>query len=298
VDPLTGLYYPFTLPLSDETLERALQIFDKVLFIDPLTPRVRAGRYDEQAHMPYLPLDAVRWQRLDWESSSRTLEPPISAGSVEYLDPTPLLDGEATHQVMTASLQADMARHETFDLFAASPVGWCVLRSRIPRSTFPFLHHQYSPRVLSESNIRRPFSSELGLHALIADGKPDQEFSLPPYPGSRPEVGDEYACVVPYYLGSSLAVSLTLVVCASNDAIPFTDSVVHASLLKMRCAANSTDTVGLVSASRDQDLDVRAKLVDARRDAGDVPLLVHLEIEPVAREFAPVGHNLQLYPRI
>lgn len=294
---LTGLHYPFTLPLSDETLERALQLFDRVLFIDPLTPRVRAGRYSERTHMPYLPLDAVVWQRLDWESSSRTLDPLISAGSVEYLDPTPLLDDEPTHQAMTASLQADMARHETFDLFAASPVGWCVLRSRIPRSTFPFLHHQYSARVLSESNIRRPFSSELGLHALIADGKPDQEFSLPPHPGSRPEVDDEYACVLPYYLGSSLAVSLTHAICVSIDAIPFTDSAVHASLLKMRFAANSTEAVGLLSASR-QDLDVRAKLVGARRDAGDVPLLVHLEIDPVAREFAPVGYNLQLHPRI
>jgi hypothetical protein len=298
VGPLAGLYYPFTLPLSDETLARALQIFDKVLFIDPLTPRVRAGWYDELAHMPYLPLDAVRWQRQDWEASSRTLEPLISAGTVEYLDPTPLLDDEPTHQAMTASLQSDMARDETFALFAASPVGWCVLRSRIPRSTFPFLHHQHSARVFSGSNIHRPFSSEHGFHALFADGKPDQEFGLPPYPGSRPEVDDEYACVVPYYLGSSLAVSLMLAVCASSDVIPFTDSPVHASLLKMRLAANSTNSVGPVSGTHDQDLDLRAKLVDARREVGDTPQFVHLEIEPVAREFAPVGHNLQLHPRI
>ena len=380
MSPLIGLYYPFSLPLSDETLKRALLIFDQLVFIDPQTPRVRAGRYDERSHQPYLPLDAPRWQRLDWQSSERTLEPLIAAGVATYADPTPLLDDEPTQRAMTASLQADMAREETFALFATSPTGWCVLRSRIPRSTFPFLHHQYTPRVFYDQNVHQPFSSELGFHALFADGKPNQEYALPPGPGSEPDVDEEYACVVPYYLGSSLAVSLALAACAENGAIPFTDSPIHASLLKMRIAAAtpggadpasvtpaadeppfldaplSADDLAVVSL--DQVLDLRAQVEDTRRvvaeslqewtavsglesasfgrgvdraDAAEVAGRVreayerivsrqaltisrrsacrlvrlsgerrpytHLEIDPAAREFAPNGRNLQLWPR-
>ncbi|HET6734315.1 hypothetical protein [Mycobacterium sp.] len=351
MSPLIGLYYPFSLPLSDETLKRALLIFDEVLFIDPQTPRVRAGLYDERSHQQHLPLDAARWQRQDWEASQRTLEPLIAAGIARYIDPTPLLDDQPTQQNMTACFQAEMAREQTFALFGNSPTGWCVLRSRIPRSAFAFLHHQYSPRVFYDQNIRRPFSSENGFHALFADGKPDQEFGLPPGPGATPDTDHEYACVVPYYLGSSLAVSLALAACEQSGAIPFTDSIFHTSLLKMRLAAADTaapvedestfldaalSAEDLAALSLDQVAQLRALLQDIRRTVAESgleavvgrvheafesiasrqpeaasqpsasrlvrlpaeqPPQAHLEIDPATREFAPSGHNLQLWPR-
>jgi hypothetical protein len=233
----TGVYYPFSLPLSDETLKRALLIFDELVFIDPLTPRVRSGAYDEATHQQHLPSDAPRLQRMDWEASERTLGPIIAAGAARYFDPTPLLDADPVHQAITATLQADMGRAETFNLFVDAPPGWSTLRSRIPRSTFPFLHHQYTMRVFYEENLRQPFSKELGFHAIFADGKPDQEYGMPPYPGSRPDVEGEYACVVPYYLGSSLAVSLAIAVCDEVRGLPFTDSRSHMELLQMRFTA-------------------------------------------------------------
>jgi hypothetical protein len=351
VSPLIGLYYPFSLPLSDETLKRAVLIFDEILFIDPQTPRVHAGLYDERGHQQHLPLDAARWQRQEWETSQRTLEPLIAAGIAKYVDPTPLLDDEPTQRGMTASLQADMAREQTFALFANSPTGWCVLRSRIPRSAFAFLHHQYSPRVFYDENIRRPFSSENGFHALFADGKPDQEYGLPPGPGAAPYVDHEYACVVPYYLGSSLAVSLALAACEECGSIPFTDSAFHASLLKMRLAAAGSDPPAedeptfldaeltaqdLAALSLDQVAELRARLQDIRGTVAESgletvvgrvheafeditsrqpqaatrpsasrlvrlrtenPPHAYLEINPATLEFAPNGHNLQLWPR-
>src|SRR5215203_3981662 len=90
VGSFTGVYYPHSLPLSDETLKRALLIFDELLFVDPITPRVRSGAYDEAAHQPHLPSEAPHWQRMDWEASERTLAPLITAGAARYFDPTPL----------------------------------------------------------------------------------------------------------------------------------------------------------------------------------------------------------------
>jgi hypothetical protein len=234
VGSFRGLYYPHSLPLSVETLKRALLIFDQVLFVDPRTPRVQEGQYSETAHQRYLPFDAPAWQRRDWEDSVRVVGPLIAAGVARYIDPTPLLDDESAQQAMTADLQADMGRHETFMLFDGSPPGWCLLRSRIPRSCFRYLHHQYTPRVFYLENTKRPFDSSFGYHALFADGKPDQEYGVPPSPGSQPDVNGEYACVVPYYLGSSLAVSLAVAAARMVGAIPFTDSAPHQSLLLAR----------------------------------------------------------------
>jgi hypothetical protein len=282
-----GVYYPHSRPLSDETLKRAVLVFDEIVFVDPRTPRVYDGKFDEAAHQPHLPFDAARLQRLDWEESAATLEPLIQAGVARYVDPTPLLDDDLLQQAMTDSLQADMGSTDTFELFKASPPAWSILRSRIPRGAFPFLHHQYTPRVLYAENTGRPIDSSFGFHALFADGKPDQEYGMPPYPGATPEVDAEYACVLPYYLGSSLSVSLAVAGCQLVQGFPFTDSLPHRSLLRQRLdrfvgpglegelthaetrhdlslldAAISAETLSALSI--EQVLEIRARVEEAR----------------------------------
>jgi hypothetical protein len=129
-------------------------------------------------------------------------------------------------------------------------------------------------------NTKRPFDSSFGYHALFADGKPDQEYGVPPSPGSRPDVDGEYACVVPYYLGSSLAVSLAVAAARRGGAIPFTDSAPHQSLLLARTGSRVTagqpahlldaalSAAELQALSMEQVLEVRAGLDEARARVG------------------------------
>jgi hypothetical protein len=244
-EPLTAVYYPFSRCLDEETLKRAILLYDRVVFVDPKTPKVRQGLYSVENHQPYLPDDAALKLAKEWEYVEQHYDLLGKERAISFLDPTQIIERPAVDQLMTENLQKDMGDKGVLQLFSSYPDRWSMLRSRIPQTSFKNLSHQYTPRVLYEENTRRPFASYGNEHyALIADGKPYQEMSmpgevLPQYvdygvTGSRPVVEEEYACVVPYYLGSSLAVSLMLAVSSDTGAIPFTDSNAHHKLLSIR----------------------------------------------------------------
>jgi hypothetical protein len=237
-DPLRAIYYPFSRTLDETTLKRAILLYDEVLFIDPKTPKVRAGLYSADQHQPYLPDHAAQRLQDDWERITDHYALLEREGMVRFVDPAPILERPALDEVITGSMQADMLDKSVLELFARHPRSWSMLRSRIPLSAMPYLSHQYTPRVLYDGNVHGPFEVRHGRgYALFADGKPDQEFSLPDWP-KRDAVPEraEWAAVLPYYLGSSLATSTALAMAVETEAIPLTDSDAHFRLLSARFA--------------------------------------------------------------
>ncbi|MEU9985513.1 hypothetical protein AB0E10_01675 [Streptomyces sp. NPDC048045] len=232
--------------MSEQTLKRAILLYDEVLFIDPKTPKVRAGLYSVENHQPYLPDDAAYRLSQEWTEVANRYALLEREGVVRFVDPAPFLENSAVDAVVTGGLQADMADQGVINLFANHSPTWSMLRSRIPPSAFSFLHHQYTWRVLYEGNTHQAFyfteqGDENGrrplAHALFADGRPDQQYSSPSYGlGSEPRTDGEYAAVVPYYLGSSLATSTALAIALENHAVPLTDSDAHFRLLSARFA--------------------------------------------------------------
>lgn len=231
----TALYYPFSRTLSEETLKRGVLLYDRLLFIDPTTPKVREGLYSPENHQPYLPYDAARQLTFEWNEIAAHYKLLQDQGVIGFVDPTDLIAESSADKLVTAHLQADMLDQGVVDLFARHPPSWSILRSRIPQSAFQYLHHQYTPRVLYGQNIHTPFKVLGGeAHALISDGKPDQDYSVPGWRRTTAETHNEYAVVVPYYLGSSLATSLALLAIDRTHAVPLTDSEPHFRLLSQR----------------------------------------------------------------
>lgn len=235
--PLKAIYYPFSRCTDENTLKRAILLYDEVVFVDPKSSKVRAGLYSIENHQAYLPDDAARLLAAEWTHIADRYQLLFDARAISFFDPTEILSKTAIDELITGHLDTDMRCPPMFRLFDESPKSWSILRSRIPRSAFARLHHQYTPRVLYEQNIRQPFKDGDLPQTLFSDGKPRQDYSSPGHGRRVPPVGEtkeEYACVVPYYLGSSLAVSLTLASASEIDAVPFTDSAQHHRLLAMR----------------------------------------------------------------
>jgi hypothetical protein len=249
---LTAVYYPFSRCLDLETLKRAVLVYDRVLFIDPKSPQVRAGLYSVENHQQFLPNDAAQRLAADWQAIETEYRELERAGVVEFVDPLQVSPGQAIDALITGNMQADMNDKQISQLFADCPSLWSMLRSSIPMSAWPFLHHQYTPRVLYEENTRGAFVKHGEFsHALIADGRPDQEFSMPETSPSAATaitgqrrfrsaaMNPEYAVVLPYYLGSSLATSMAMAICLDREAVPLTDSTPHFKLLSTRFARAS-----------------------------------------------------------
>ncbi|WP_182884435.1 hypothetical protein [Microbispora sp. H10885] len=235
---LRALYYPFSRTLQETTLKRAILLYDEVLFIDPKSARVRAGLYDVEQHQQYLPGSAAHRLSAEWTQIADRYALLESEGLVRFVDPGPVIEQGSVDQLITGAMQADMLDQQVIDLFAGQPPTWSMLRSRIPASALQFLSHQYTPRVLYPENTRRPFEVIDGLgHALFADGKPNQEFSLPGWQ-KRSAVPQEreWAAVLPYYLGSSIATTTALAMSVETVAVPLTDSDAHFRLLSARFA--------------------------------------------------------------
>jgi hypothetical protein len=237
-DRFDAIYYPFSRCLDENTLKRAILLYDRVVFIDPKTPKVRAGLYSVEQHMRYLPDRAAHKLAEEWDEIASRYQMLEAEGAIGFFDPAPLLANSTVDALITAHLDADMRTPPTFSLPPTAPKAWSILRSRIPKSAFKKLHHQHSARVLYPENIKRPFTNgPFGPGALFSDGKPDQDMSnLTAQRRIVEETEAEYACVVPYYLGSSLAVSTGLAAAAATGAVPITDSAYHHRLLAQRFA--------------------------------------------------------------
>lgn len=145
---LRAIYFPYSRTLDEVTLKRAVLLYDEILFVDPKTPKVRAGLYDVAQHQQYLPDDAAEALANEWSRISERYSVLEDAELLRFVDPSPLLEQQAVDELITGHLQADMLDQQVIDLFADHAPTWSMLRSRIPSSALQFLSHQYTPRVL------------------------------------------------------------------------------------------------------------------------------------------------------
>ena len=229
--PLRALYYPYSRSLSATTLKRAVLLYDEILFVDPTSARVRDGLYDPNEHRPYLPPSVAASLESEWSAIRDEYGTLEREGLLRLIDPEPALTRPATGQLVADALGADLAEPGVRQLFSGYPAMWSMLRTRIPPQAFTHLAHQVPGRVLGHSNV---ITTEHGPLALYLDGHPQAVPTL--HSVVLPDDGREYAALLPYVVGSSLATSTALAISLEEQAVPLTDSDAHFRLLSIRMA--------------------------------------------------------------
>ncbi|MFD8079100.1 hypothetical protein ACFV3E_41430 [Streptomyces sp. NPDC059718] len=232
-EPFRALYYPFSRTIDETTLKRAVLLYDEILFVDPMSPRVRAGLYKADEHLPYLPSDVAASLEREWTAVSGRYEVLEREGLMRRIDPSGLVEDQAIGQLIADALGADLADTEAHALFRHGfPTTWSMLRSRIPGPAFHHLAHQIPARVLARDNV---ISGPAHSIALYLDGHPTAEPTL--CTGRMlPDDRRDYAALLPYVAGSSLATSTALAIGEAENAVPVTDSDAHFRLLSLRMA--------------------------------------------------------------
>jgi hypothetical protein len=86
-DVFRALYYPFSRTISEATLKRAVLLYDEILFVDPMSPRVRAGLYKAEEHLPYLPANVATSMEQEWTGISGRYELLQREGVLRLVDP-------------------------------------------------------------------------------------------------------------------------------------------------------------------------------------------------------------------
>jgi len=235
--PLRALYYPYSRSVSETTLKRAILLYDEILFVDPMSSRVRAGLFDVEQHLSYLPRDAATSLAKEWDLVSERYNLLEREGLLRLTDPAGAVEDPATGQLIADALRADLADASVRDLFSAGyPRMWSMLRTRIPVPAFAHLAHQIPARVLSQP--ARVLSQPVGRggtpFVMYLDGHP----AATPNLGGvvLPDDGRDYAALLPYVAGSSIATSTALALALSETAVPLTDSDAHFRLLSVRMA--------------------------------------------------------------
>jgi hypothetical protein len=228
--PWRALYYPYSRTVNETTLKRAILLYDEILFADPMSSRVRAGLFDVHHHLPYLPPDAATALAEEWSLVSKRYDLLEREGLLRLVDPAGAVEDAATGQLIADALGADLADRSLRTLFSVGyPQMWSMLRTRIPGPAFKYLAHQIPSRVLSGTDPGGPTPV-----ALYLDGHPG---ATPNLGGVVfPDDGRDYAALLPYVAGSSIATSTALALALSEGAVPLTDSEAHSRLLSVRMA--------------------------------------------------------------
>src|SRR4051794_35071627 len=127
-----ALYYPYSRTVDETTLKRAVLLYDEILFVDPMSSRVRAGLFDVDEHLPYLPPNVARSLAADWQAVSGRYELLEREGLVRLIDPAEAVESPRSGPLIAQSLHADLDDPGLRDLFDDRyPQMWSMLRSRI-----------------------------------------------------------------------------------------------------------------------------------------------------------------------
>ena len=272
-----ALYYPYSRTVNETTLKRAVLLYDEILFVDPMSSRVRAGLFDVQQHLPYLPPNAATALTEEWNLVSKRYDLLEREGLLRLVDPAEAVEGAATGQLIADALGADLADRSIPALFSPGyPRMWSMLRTRIPGPAFDHLVHQMPARVLSGADPGFPTPV-----ALYIDGHPGATPNLVGV--TIPDDGRDYAALLPYVAGSSIATSTALALARSEGAVPLTDSEAHSRLLSVRmaraaAAAPSASQVAGLTARPDgprahKIAQVQQRVVDSVISHGDLAAL-------------------------
>jgi hypothetical protein len=262
----SALYYPYSRLLSQTDLKRAILVFDRILFVDPLSKdisehpgqyplsnphiEIRSGldnpksRFAEHAiarfsrHEPQV--DAIP----AWYSVADTYKSLKQHGLAELIVPQEHLQNH--QEILTYSILKDYCQDvqaqmgiwgEWWDIREGrEPFGWRVHTSRIPELLVSLINEEdviakcikhSSNKKLDKDEMKHSLKSMQGILSVIARSKQE----------SRHEV------VLPFGIASVLILNQALLLCELLQAFPVTDDPrAHASLLtKASNVYNSTE---------------------------------------------------------
>jgi len=291
IRPLRALYFPYSRCIDENTIKRAILMFDELIFIDPTYPDERNSLLSDGYGNP--PFTVEYWKKV--RDSYGML---IEEGIVKLHDPGPAI--RSHEDLLGAAFKADLDDSEIWRICTKPglPNTWSMLRSKVPAPAFDFLNPQAPFRIGYGTRAAREFfypasgpereapeaardlfiesdeEPEPGwLQYLFHDEKAERlEQTLDP--DRRREILEDpedkgYVCMFPFTHGSVLAVNTALLVADLEGLIPFTDSQLHHDLLNARFrrvrghAESLSDEVGLPSLHPEKLRRITMTLLDA-----------------------------------
>jgi hypothetical protein len=233
VPQMRALYYPFSRSLEPTTLKKAALLFDQVAFLDSQPWFVRDQLLKDER--------AIRAAAVEDDYAYLREQRVMS-----FVDPKPFL--LEFDELLTANVAADIGSDVYLDAGVAHSAGsWHVLRERLPASMLKTFYAGSGTYV-----------EAISLQALVhAEGRledlPEElrDLAEMQWEGLTPEklrerLGD-YRFVIggnpfmelesyelPFVHASSLRINECLLIAGREGYVPFTDSVVHDRLLRLK----------------------------------------------------------------
>ena len=285
---LKCLYYPYSRPRADETIKRALLLFDEIAFLDSQPEFVRRALSRRDLGGDTIDADAV----------DAAMAYGVREGVVRTIDTSTVIQLHGS--IITAATVADVGDDRFAAIALRGGTGiWSMLKERLPEG---FLGAFY-PGVgtFMESVTLQEIAGNAELTPRLQDFSAMRWGSLGPEAawkmlgarrGYRFVVGGNphmqlQSYEVPFLPASSLRINEALLVAAADGYVPFTDSVVHDRLLRVkalnaRSAGLKPDTLSIAELASEQTDQaslswlVLDKLVSSEQ-------LAHLSFEDILR---------------
>jgi hypothetical protein len=239
---LKALYYPYARCSNENTLKRAILIFDEIGFVDPTSPSMREGLMTDD-EIPQAVID-------DWKIVRDAYKVLLERGIIRLYDPDPLV--QKHDNLLTGALKADLDDDTIWEICSTpgTPETWSTLRRKVPTSAFNLLQSTVPGYVVMQpkelfrrkSLLRKrgedpnehPIIKRLEYHRyLFHDGKIAWELDSGMHKATRKKEPQEieFSCILPCTTGSSLAVNTALILADNEGLVPFTDSRLHHEML-------------------------------------------------------------------
>src|SRR4051794_16573628 len=118
-----ALYWPYSRCLNDVALKRAVLLYDRLLFVDPVDPVARAELYTREAAASGA--DPEISQR--WRDASASYDLLHQRGVVDTVDQTAVRDPEILDAFVDGGLRLDLDTNDAAGLLFARRRGWQML---------------------------------------------------------------------------------------------------------------------------------------------------------------------------
>ncbi len=238
-EPIRCLYYPYSRSLNLNTLKKALILFDEITFLDSQPWFIRRELLNDSADTDVTALNE------DYE----LLE---AEGIVKVIDPEKLI--KEFDLFLTANCVSDIRDNSFCEAAVRYDVTvWDVLRERIPPSFLEAFYPgagTFSEAISLQSLLNRKLNTEdiveqiperrrgsLGMFRWSGYSREElwklfngrYKFVI----GGNPYIELE-SYHIPFLQASSLRINEALIVSGINGYVPFTDSVIHDQLMRLK----------------------------------------------------------------
>src|SRR4051794_19940220 len=149
-----ALYFPFSRCLDELTLKRAVLLYDRLLFVDPVTPEARDALYLREQHA-----DPTITQR--WRHAQQHYERLAREGIAKTVTADVINDPEGIDALVADGLHVDIEINRTPGTLFNGRHRWKMLASRVPESMY-YGRHQPKPA--------EPFAGERIVEVSYAAG--------------------------------------------------------------------------------------------------------------------------------